>query len=219
MRNVTYVLFGIALMSGSVWSGGVVAARQQADMVTTHIGHVMTSFQAAPMEEGLLPTAVAEAMIATQHAGLAGNSEGNLDAMKRHAGHVIHALDPTIETEGPGLGYGVKRAAMGVAQHIGLAAMAAGASQNVMTHSMHVSASANNVVARADELVAVAQQIRAATTAEDANAHLAELNTLAEQLYAGVDANQDDRVGWQTGEGGLQQAEMHMQLLLKGEGA
>ena len=219
MRNVTYVLFGLALMVGSLWSGGVVAARQQADMVKTHIGHVTTSFQAVPMEEGLLPTAVAEAMIATQHAGLAVTSEGNLDAMKRHAGHVIHALDPTIETEGPGLGYGVKRAAMGVAQHIGLAAMAAGASQNVMTHSMHVSASANNVVARADELVAVAQRIRAATTAADANAHLAELNTLAEQLYAGVDANEDDRVGWQTGEGGLQQAEMHMQLLLKGEGA
>jgi hypothetical protein len=147
------------------------------------------------------------------------SSAGNLDAMKRHAGHVIHALDPTIETMGPGLGYGVKRAAMGVAQHIGLAAMAAGASQNVMTHSMHVSASANNVVTRADELVAVAQQIRAATTAADADAHLAALNMLAEQLYAGLDANEDGRVGWQTGEGGLEQVEMHMQLLLKGEGA
>ena len=42
---------------------------------------------------------------------------------------------------------------------------------------------------------------------------------LAEQLYAGVDANEDGRVGWQAGEGGLQQAEMHMQLMLKGEGA
>jgi hypothetical protein len=219
MRNVTYIVFGLALIVGSLLSGGVVAARQQGDMVKTHIGHVMTSFQAAPMEEGLLPTAVAEATIATQHAGLAVSSAGNLDAMKRHAGHVIHALDPTIETMGPGLGYGVKRAAMGVAQHIGLAAMAAGASQNVMTHSMHVSASANNVVTRADELVAVAQQIRAATTAADADAHLAALNMLAEQLYAGLDANEDGRVGWQTGEGGLEQVEMHMQLLLKGEGA
>ena len=110
-------------------------------------------------------------------------------------------------------------AAMGVAQHIGLAAKADGASKNVMTHSMHVSASANNVVTRADELVAVAQQIRAATTAAEANAHLADFNMLAQQLYAGVDANQDGRVGWQTGEGGLQQAETHMQLMIKGEGA
>ena len=217
MRNVTYVLFGLALMVGGVWNGGVVAG--QADMVKTHIGHVTTSFQAAPMEAGLLPTAISEAKIAAQHAGLAVNSEGDLDAMKRHAGHVLHALDPGVEAQGPGLGYGVKRAAMGVAQHIGLAAMAAGASANVMTHSMHVSTSANNVVARADEMVAVAQQIRAAATAAAAAAHLAELNMLAEQLYAGVDANQDGRVGWQAGEGGLQQAEMHMQLLLKGEGA
>ena len=218
MRNVTYVLFGLALMVGSV-GGGVVAARQQADMVKTHIGHVTTSFQAAPMEQGLLPTAVAEARTAAQHAGLAASSEGDLDGMKRHAGHVVHAVDPSVEAQGPGLGYGVKRAAMGVAQHIGLAAMAAGASDNVMTHSMHVSASANNVVARADEVVAVAQQIQAATTAAEADAHLADLSRLAEQLYAGVDANEDGRVGWQTGEGGLQQAEMHMQLMLKGEGA
>ncbi len=219
MRNVTYVLFGLALMVGSLWSGGVVAARQQADMVKTHMGHVTTSFQATPTEQGLLPTAVAEAKIAAQHAALAMKSEGNLDAMKLHAGHVIHALDPSVEMKGPGLNYGVKRAAMGVAQHIGLAAKVAGASKNVMTHSMHVSASANNVVTRADEMVAVAQQIRAATTAAEANSQLAHFNMLAQQLYAGVDANQDGRVGWQTGEGGLQQAETHMQLMIKGEGA
>ncbi len=217
MRNVTYVLFGLAVMVGSLWSGGVVAARQ-ANMVQTHMGHVTTSFQAAPMEQGLLPTAVAEAKIAAQHAALAMKSEGNLDAMKLHAGHVIHAVDPSVEMKGPGLNYGVKRAAMGVAQHIGLAAKADGASKNVMTHSAHVSASANNVVTRADEIVAVAQQIRAATTTAEANAHLADLNSLAQELYAGVDANQDGRVGWQTGEGGLEQAEAHMQLMIKGEG-
>jgi len=213
MRNMTYVLFGLGLMVG-----GVVVAAQQTDMVKAHMGHVATSFQAAPMEQGLLPTAVAEAMIAVQHAGLAASSDDDLDAMKRHAGHVIHALDPSIEAQGPGLGYGVKRAAMGVSQHIGLAAMADGASGNVMTHSMHVSASANNVVSRADEMVAIAQQVQAAATAAGASAHLVELTMLAEQLYAGVDANEDGRVGWQTGEGGLQQAEMHMQLMIKGEG-
>jgi hypothetical protein len=94
-----------------------------------------------------------------------------------------------------------------------------GASKNVMTHSTHVSASANNVVKRADEMVAVAQEIRAATTAAAAAPHVAHLNMLAQQLYAGLDANKDGQVGWQTGEGGLQQAEMHIQLMLKGEGA
>ena len=218
MRNVTYVLFGLAVMAGSVWSGGVVAARQT-DMVKTHMGHVTTSFQGTPMEQGLLPTAVAEAKIAAQHAALAMKSEGSLDGMKLHAGHVIHALDPSIELKGPGLNFGVKRAAMGVAQHIQLAAKVPSASKNVMTHAMHVAASAGNVVKRTDEMVAVAQQIRAATTAGEAAPHVAHLNMLAQQLYAGLDANKDGQVSWQTGEGGLQQAEIHMQLMIKGEGA
>ena len=218
MRKVTCVLFGLAVMVGGVWSGGAVAA-PQADMVQTHMGHVTTSFQGTPMEQGLLPTAVAEANTAVQHAMLAMKSEGDLDGMKRHAGHVLHALDPSIETTGPGLGYGVKQAAMGVARHIGLAAGVNGASKNVMTHSMHVSTSANNVVSRADEMVALAQQVQAATTAAEASSRVAELNSLAQQLYAGMDANEDGRVGWQTGEGGLEQAEMHMQLMIKGEGA
>lgn len=218
MRNVTYVVFGLVVMAGSVWSGGAVAARQ-ADMVKTHMGHVTTSFQGTPMMQGLLPTAVAEAKIAAQHAALAMKSEGNLDAMKLHAGHVLHAIDPSVEMKGPGLNYGVKRAATGAAQHIELAAKVAGASKNVMTHSAHVSASANNVVKRADEMVAVVKEIRSATTAAAAAPHLAHLNMLAQQLYAGVDANKDGQVGWQTGEGGLQQAETHMQLMLKGEGA
>ena len=218
MRNLTNVLFGLAALVGSLWSGGVVVA-QQPDMVKTHIGHVTTGFQGTPMDQGLLSAAVAEAKIAAQHAALAMKSEGNLDAMKLHAGHVIHAVDPSVEMKGPGLNYGVKRAAMGVAQHIELAAKVAGASKNVMTHSAHVSASAGNVVKRADEMVAVAQQVRAATTAADAAPHVAHLNMLAQQLYAGLDANTDGQIGWQTGEGGLQQAEMHMQLMLKGEGA
>lgn len=217
LRNVTCVLFGLALAAGIAWSGGAVAA--QADMVKTHMGHVTTSFQGTPMMQGLLPTALAEAKIAAQHAALAAKSEGNLDGMKLHAGHVLHALDPTVEMKGPGLNYGVKRAAMGVAQHIELAAKVSGASKNVMTHSVHVSASANNVVKRADEMIAVAQQIRAATTAADAAPHVAHLNMVAQQLYAGLDANKDGQVGWQTGEGGLQQAETHMQLMIKGEGA
>ena len=45
-----------------------------------------------------------------------------------------------------------------------------------------------------------------------------QLSTVAEQLITGVDANGDGRVGWQQGEGGLEQAEQHMNLMKKGEG-
>lgn len=216
MRKRTRVLLGPAVLAAIVWSGGVAAGQQ--DMVKTHIGHVTTAFQGTPNGQGLLPTALAEAKIAAQHAALAMKSEGNLDGMKLHAGHVIHAVDPTVEVKGPGLNYGVKRAAAGVAQHIELAAKSPGASKNVMTHSMHVATSANNVVKWSDEIVGVAKEIRSATDAKVAAGHVAHLNMLAQQLTSGVDADKNGQVGWQAGEGGLQQAEMHMNLLLKGEG-
>jgi hypothetical protein len=186
--------------------------------VKTHIGHVMTMFQGTPMNQGLLPAAVAEAKIAAQHAALALKAEGNLDMMKLHAGHVLHAIDPSAEPKGPGLGYGVSRAAAGVAQHVQLAAKVEGASKNIMTHSNHVATSADNVAKRAAEIASVVKEIRSATTAAAAAPHLAHLNMVAQQLYAGADANKDGQVGWQAGEGGLQQAEMHMGLMMKGEG-
>ena len=214
MRIVTCVLVTLAV--------GAVSAQQdvfaQQDMVKTHIGHVTTAFNGTPNGQGLLPTAMAEAKIAAQHAALALKSEGNLDGMKLHAGHVIHAIDPTVEMKAPGLNYGAKRAAQGVAQHIDLAAKAPGASKNVMTHSMHVATSAGNVVKWSDEILAAARDVRSATDAKVAAGHVAHLNTLAQQLASGVDADKNGQIGWQAGEGGLQQADMHMNLLLKGEG-
>lgn len=215
MRKVTCVLFGLGLLTAA-WAGGVVVAQQ--DMVKTHIGHVTTAFQGTPSGQGLLATALAEAKIAAQHAALAMKSEGNLDQMKLHAGHVIHAIDPAVEPKGPGLNYGVKRAAAGVAQHIQLAAKVEGASKNVMTHANHVATSASNVATWSDEIVAMAKEVRSATDAKTAAGHVAHINMLAQQLTSGVDADKNGQVGWQAGEGGLQQAETHTNLLLKGEG-
>src|SRR5688500_16171350 len=158
-----------------------VITAQTPDGVKTHIGHVQTSFMGTPMNQGLLPTAIAEAKIAAQHAALALKASGNLDQMKLHAGHVLHAVDPSIEAAGPGLGYGVKRAAMGVAQHVGLAAKVEGASKNVMTHSTHVATSAGNVVKWADEMIAVAREIRAGASSDAVAGHLPHLNMQAQR--------------------------------------
>jgi hypothetical protein len=195
-----------------------VSAVLAGQQMNPHIGHVMTGFGDTPEKQGLLPTALAEAKIAAQHAGLAARTPEDLDAMKLHVGHVLHAVDPSVEASGPGQGYGVKRAAQGVAQHVGLAAGTEGASANIKTHATHVTASAETVVARADEIVALGQKIRAASTAADAAPLVAQLNTLAGQLVTGVDANGDGTIGWQKGEGGLQHVQQHMDLMIKGEG-
>lgn len=211
MRQVICVVLGMSL--------GVGVAYGQDNMVKAHIGHVMTSMNGTPNQQGLLPTAQAEAKIAAQHAALAAKTPDNLDAMKLHAAHVIHAVDPSVEAKGPGQGYGLKRAAAGVATHVELAAKSEGASPNVKTHSAHVSAAAGNVVKWSDEIVALAQKIRAAAAAADAAPLVTQLVALTQQAATGLDANKDGRVNWGPGEGGLQQAQQHMELLIKGEGA
>ena len=101
-----------------------------------------------------------------------------------------------------------------MAAHIELAAKGDGAPAGVRTHAEHVATAARTALTRADEIVALAQKIRAATTAEEAAALVAQMASLCEQLTAGNDVNADGRVSWNNGEGGLQQAEEHMKLML-----
>ena len=206
------VVFGLTVML----SGNNLVAQQNA--AHNHIGHVMDGWRDTPEGQGFLPTAVAEARIAAQHASLAAKDPSNLDAIKRHSAHVLHAVDPEQIETGPGLGYGVKKAAAGAAQHITAASNADGASDAVQTHATHIATSAQNTVGRAGEIVALAQKIAIATSAADASSLVTDLNTLAQQLLAGTDANGDGRTGWQEGEGGLEVAETHANLMKQAEG-
>ncbi len=216
MRNpaIAMVMVGVAF-SGLVPVGQVAA---QDNPAQTHMGHVLDGFRGTPDGQGLLPTAAAEAAIAATHAGLATRDLSSLDAMKRHAGHVLNALDPSAAESGPGLGYGVRVAATRVARHIELAARSEGASQNVKTHATHVAMSANNTVARVDRMIELVEAIQGSDSAEAAAESVQELNTLADALTAGIDTDDDGQVGWQEGEGGLDTAEMHMGLMQRGEG-
>jgi hypothetical protein len=184
----------------------------------SHIGHVMTMWKDTPGTQGFLPVAIADAKVASTHAGYMQKSPDNLDSLKLHAGHVLNALDPSIEMKGPGSGYGVKRAAAGAANHIQLAAKTEGASKGVQTHAGHVTASLADVTQWTDAAIATAQKIRAATSASEAAPLVAELITQTNNISNGVDADKNGTIGWQTGEGGLAQANQHMMLMMKGEG-
>lgn len=182
----------------------------------THLGHILNAFNDTPNMQGLLPLAVAEAGIAAQHAMLALRNPGNLDQLKLHAGHVIHAIDPTVVTSGPGQGYGVKRAATTIVTHIDLAAKTPGAPAAATTHAAHIGTSAKNVISRSDQILTLAKQVQAATSAEAAAGLMNQVSSLAAQLVAGADANGDGRVGWQDKEGGLQHVDEHIKLLIGG---
>jgi hypothetical protein len=180
-----------------------------------HIGHVVNSFSDTPGAQGLLPLAVADARVAAQHAQLAARNPTNLESIKLHAGHVLNALDPSVVPMGPGSGYGVRRAATGVATHIELAAKAADATPNIVTHAAHVAMAARNTTTRADQAIELAKKIRESASAEDAMKLLNELIPLTQQLMAGMDANADGKVT--PDEGGLQLAEDHMRMMLAAE--
>jgi hypothetical protein len=217
MRTRHIILSTAAVMAITV--GGLNGQQAPAaNPAQTHIGHVMTAWKDTPNMTGFLPAAVADAKVAATHAGLAAKSPDNLDAMKMHAGHVLNALDPTLEAKGPGSGYGVKKAAAGALNHVGLAAKSEGASANVKTHSTHVSASLDNVGKWTDEAIATAQKIRASTSAAEASKLVTDLVAQTNAIANGMDANKDGTIGWQTGEGGLAQAQTHMGLMMKGEG-
>ena len=177
-----------------------------------HVGHIVNAFGDTPGGVGLLPTAMTEARLAMQHATLAARAPTDLTAMKTHAGHVLHALDPSLIAMGPGKGYGVKRASAGIATHIELAAKAEGAPSNLVMNAPHIAAAARSTLTRADRIIALATQVQTATVAAEASSLVGQIVSLCEQLVTGADTNSDGRVSPDGDEGGLQQ----VQALLTG---
>jgi hypothetical protein len=181
-----------------------------------HIGHVLNGSDDTPGLQGLLPVAMAEARVAAQHATLATRQPENLAYMKTHSEHVMHALDPSTVPQlmAPGQGYGLKKSVTGIATHIALAAKEQDASPNIVAHARHVAMSTTNTLARIEQMLALAAQVRAATSAADAAKLVSQLASLGEQLVAGADANGDGRVTFEPGEGGMQHVDQHVKFML-----
>jgi hypothetical protein len=201
----------------------------------THIGHVMTSWKDTPDMKGFLPTAIADAQVALEQVERA-DLEGRINDFWLYGGYVLNALDPGPETNAllktayarlpttyvkidvPGTGYGIKRAVAGALQHVQLAAKSDGVSENVKTHAAHVTASLENVAKWTDEAIATTRKLLEAKDVGGGQVLIDELTAQIGQIAIGVDANGDGQTGWQTGEGGLRQANTHMRLMMKGEG-
>ena len=215
MRSVISITVGILLLAFGAWSAALSA---QGATAQTHIGHVLDSFNGTPMNMGLLPTALAEAKTAAQHADFAAKAT-TLQQIQTHAGHVINAIDPTIVAQGPGAGYGVKKAAQGVAQHADLASKASNANDMVKTHAMHVTTAATNVVAMCDDIVGIAQKIRMSTSQEEAQKLAMEMATKTQELTTGVDADKNGQISWNKPEGGLNQSQQHMNFMKAAAGS
>ncbi|HET9949265.1 MAG TPA: hypothetical protein VFQ22_10115 [Longimicrobiales bacterium] len=190
----------------------------QSAEVQVHIRHVTEAFMGTPGGLGLLPTAMAEADIALRHLGFAAADSTSVSVIRMHVAHALHALDPAAAPGGPGLGYGIRRAAEEAALHVQMAADAEGATGNVIFHAEHVATAALNVARQVDAVVALGKRVESAPSPAAALPLLAELTARTEALLGGRDADGDGLVGWQRGEGGLRQATWHMNLMRRGEG-
>ena len=189
-------------ITGELKDGAIVAAKIEAIPAHLHLGHVMTNWRDTPANVGFLIAAISDGRVAAVHADLAAKSADDLEAMKLHAGHVLNALDSSVEPKGPGSGYGVRKAATGALQHLEFAVQAEGVTANIKTHAAQVSASLNNVLQWTDQAVNLAQKIRTATTTAQAAVMVNDLTALTKNIS----------------ERGLQQAKTEMDLIMKGEG-
>jgi len=206
------------LVAASGRSSGVQPAPAQNGVpAPAHITHIATNFNSAPDGRGLAATASTESGVAVLHANFTAGDLSDLGAMRRHAGHVLHALDPAGGSRGPGLGYGLIRAAEGVATHVELAANSQGASASLRTHAAHVATIARSVARRAEAAADVARQLQAAPSIRRASPLVAQLRLLMYQISEGGDVNGDGELALD-GEAGVQQLEAHVYLLLVGEG-
>jgi len=134
-------------ITGELKDGAIVAAKIEAIPAHLHLGHVMTNWRDTPANVGFLIAAISDGRVAAVHADLAAKSADDLEAMKLHAGHVLNALDSSVEPKGPGSGYGVRKAATGALQHLEFAVNAEGTSDNIKAQARLVSASLNDVQA------------------------------------------------------------------------
>jgi hypothetical protein len=187
-------------LTGESKGDAIVVTRVEAIPAHLHLGHVMTNWRDTPGTRGFLPVAVDEARVALLHARLAAKAAA-LEEIKLHVGHVLHALDPSVEAKGPGAGYGVKKATAGAQQHLDAAANSEGASSGLKTDAAQVSSALVSVIRSVDQAIAAAQNAR--TLSDPAGALRAATDLAA--LALAVDE-------W------LEQAQARMDAILKTEG-
>jgi hypothetical protein len=186
-----------------MWVAPALSQDQKVELIPAHLhlGHVMTSWRDTPGNAGFLIAALSDVEVAVIHAQLAAQDENSREEIRLHVTHVLNALDSSIETKGPGSGYGVKKAVAGALQHLELALTAEGATDKMKSRAVRVVPLLKTVLELTDQAAGVAENSRQSNG-------IVEPRVLA-QLLATLCGNISDS---------LQQAKTEMDLMMKDEG-
>lgn len=183
-----------------------------------HLHHVATEWSETPDQLGFLPTALKDANTAEMHIKLAMSSRGDLDLVKQHVGHVIHALDPTEQQSGPGTGYGLIEGAKGAEKHMLYAAQSPGASENIISSNLAVRNPLKNAASLAKSAVRRGKAILRADSTDDAADDLEAMAWLVNAMIHGIDENGDGDIAADRKEGGLAIASEGLASIMNTEG-
>ena len=184
MTKTTHVMLAVMLLGTGFF--GVIPVQAQSPG-QNHIDHALKAFKATPEGVGLLQAAIKEAQIAQRHAEFAAKDLSNIDSMKRHLGHVLHALDTSAMSEGPGLGYGAQKATKGAIQHLGLAAKTDGASESLQAHAGHAIGFAESTLERIELIKGQIEKVNSSNSADEAAEHVKKVHALSVQLTDGTE--------------------------------
>jgi hypothetical protein len=132
-RRRTWRTRPIALLLGLVWALSGCVSLSLPSIAHVHLGHVLSGWSDTPQRQGLLRIAQQDARVAAEHAEYAVQGARDLGSVRLHLSHVLQVLDPALEAEGPGSGYGLVRAIGGVSEHLGYAGSVSDASAGLKT--------------------------------------------------------------------------------------
>lgn len=118
--------------------------------------------------KGYLPMAEAEVQTALIQATLALRKPDDLAHLQAQARAAQHAIDPSRIKEGPGRGFGVRKAAEGVVSYVTATGKSPDASEKIRSYSRWVAVSAENVIVRADRITDLLGKVERMKTAKNA---------------------------------------------------
>ena len=189
----------------------------QQSQILPLILNVTKGSPATPGNVGFLRLAEIEAASASEQADKALAAE-DLETMRTHLRKLLTALDPRTEASESVSRTGLIYATAAINANLSIAQQMEEASVNLRTQAGRAIVASDNVIEWSQGLADTTRAALQFQSLEPAREMMASARGSLNHIIYGKDANGDGKIGWQKGEGGLQQVREYVEYLAKGEG-